>query len=646
MTASQTTNQPYEMKFDIGTIKHLGLQMYSTLPPVIAELVANGWDANASMVEIAIPDAPLHGDTSEIVISDNGVGMSDQDVRNRYMITGRDRRETEESDQTPPPLNRKVMGRKGIGKFSSFGIAKEIEIESAKDGEISRFVMNYDEMLERSEERSISFPALPATGDVSNGTRITLREFTKYNSRKIPIDPLRRRLARRFSVIGAQNNFEVIINGSPITPAERDLQSFLDKDTEGNPYVWKYDNAKVDNNEDWTVSGWIGALDRTTPNIDGIDRGITLMARGKLVQEPFVFDAVVGQQFALSYIIGELHVEFVDDAEDTIGTNRNALVWDAEANDALKKWGQREVNNIARQWASKRSADNQKKLEQNALYQEFKRRADETGNTRALRLADQLVRQAIDKNPTAAFEELEPIIRMSVDFLEFDTFWAIASDLADADLDNVGTIFHLFREWEVVEAKEMARVTEGRVTTIEKLQELINKNALEVPTLHNFLKEFPWIIDPRWTLVDDEVRYSDVLRKRYPQPADLPEKDRRIDFLCVREGNRLSVVEIKRPGTTASRREFDQIEEYTNFMRDHVRQTTDPDFRIEHVIGYLLCGQVANNTQARGKRDNLERAEIYVRLYSDLLDMVRRLHKEFIERYNKLREAKASAALN
>ena len=640
MTVSQTTNQPYEMKFDIGTIKHLGLQMYSTLPPVIAELVANGWDANASTVEISIPDAPLYGDTSEIVISDNGVGMSDQDVRNRYMITGRDRRETEESDQTSPPLNRKVMGRKGIGKFSSFGIAKEIEIESAKDGGISRFVMNYDEMLERSEERLISFPALSATGNVSKGTKITLRKFTKFNNRRIPIDPLRRRLARRFSVIGAQNNFEAIINGSPITPEERDLQSFLDKDTGGNPYIWKYDNVKVGDNEDWTVSGWIGALDRTTPNVDGIDRGITLMARGKLVQEPFVFEAVVGQQFALSYIIGELHVEFVDDIEDTIGTNRNALVWDAEANDALKKWGQREVNNIARQWGSKRSADHQKKLEQNALYQDFKRRADETGNTRALKLADQLVRQAIDKNPTAAFEELEPIIRMSIDFLEFDTFWAIASDLADADLDNVGTILNLFREWEVVEAKEMARVTEGRVATIEKLQELIKKNALEVPTLHNFLKEFPWVIDPRWTLVDDEVRYSDIIRQRFPD-ADRPEKDRRIDFLCVREGNRLSVVEIKRPGATASKAELDQIEDYTNFMRNHVRQTTDPHLRVEHVSGYLLCGKVADTYEARGKKDNLERAEIYVRLYSDLLDVVRRLHREFIERYNKLREAKS-----
>ena len=84
---------------------------------------------------------------------------------------------------------------------------------------------------------------------------------------------------------------------------------------------------KIKDSEDWTVSGWIGALNRTSPNLDGVDRGIALMARGKLVQEPFVFEAVVGQQYALSYIIGELHVEFVDTAEDTIGTNRNVLVW-------------------------------------------------------------------------------------------------------------------------------------------------------------------------------------------------------------------------------------------------------------------------------------------------------------------------------
>ena len=37
------------------------------------------------------------------------------------------------------------------------------------------------------------------------------------------------------------------------------------------------------------MSGWIGALDRTNELEDGIQRGIAVMARGKLVQEPFVF---------------------------------------------------------------------------------------------------------------------------------------------------------------------------------------------------------------------------------------------------------------------------------------------------------------------------------------------------------------------
>ena len=62
------TEKSYEMKFDIGTIKHLGLQMYSTLPPVIGELVANAWDANAPRVDITIPEGPIDPERSEIII--------------------------------------------------------------------------------------------------------------------------------------------------------------------------------------------------------------------------------------------------------------------------------------------------------------------------------------------------------------------------------------------------------------------------------------------------------------------------------------------------------------------------------------------------------------------------------------------------
>lgn len=422
MAASSPQRPPFLMEFDIHTIKHLGLQMYSTLPPVIGELVANAWDANATKIEITIPETPIDEHTSEIVIADDGMGMSDHDIREKYLITGRDRREQEDSDRTPAPFNRRIMGRKGIGKFSAFGIARVIEIESVHADECSRFVMDYDEMLRNAARRGAEFEALPRSGDVTAGTTITLRRITKFKTRSIPLTALRRRLARRFAVIGASQDFEIIINGSPISADERDMEKLLDKDADGDCYLWRYDNEEIEPDTGWTVSGWIGALDRTTPTRDGVDRGISIMARGKLVQEPFLFNAVVGQQYALSYLVGELHAEFVDEVEDTIGTNRNALVWDTEPNTRLMEWGKKQIEKIAREWAGKRSRDNERRLQNGDLYRTFKERASAVENKRALGLADKLVRQVISKNPTASEQELQPIIQMSLDFLEFNAF--------------------------------------------------------------------------------------------------------------------------------------------------------------------------------------------------------------------------------
>lgn len=626
--------RPFEMDFDIATIKHLGLQMYSTLPPVIGELVANAWDANATVVEITIPET-LIDDRSQIIIKDNGDGMSDSDLREKYLIVGRDRRESENTEWTPAPHKRPIMGRKGIGKFSAFGIAREIEIESACDDGASCFRMDYDKMLESAPQRRAEFPPRDPTGDVSQGTMITLKRITKFRTRQISLASLRRKLARRFAIIGEKWQFEVIINGDPISVEERNLKLLLAKDADGKPYLWEYDEAEeIGLGKDLTVTGWIGALERTTDAADGVERGISILARGKLVQEPFWFEANVGQQYALAYLVGELHAEFVDNKdEDTIGTSRNVLVWDTDANAKLMEWGKQKVKDIAREWSEKRQKDNVRKLEENKLYQSFKERAKDIDNQRAWVLANKLVLQAISNNPTADVNKLEPIIQTSLDFMEFDAFAKIAQDLTNSDEQDVEKLLSLFKEWEIVEAKEMMRVTEGRIKTIEKLQDLIEKNALEVPTLHNFLKEFPWVIDPRWTLVADEVYYSNLLKDEFPDD----EKDRRIDFLCVREGGNLVVVEIKRPKKIASKDDLNQIERYVSFVRDREEQSTDPE-GIKQVDGYLLCGGLVNTGEVRQKRKNLEKAQIYVRRYSDLLRMVENMHREFLDRYKQLKE--------
>ena len=641
------TEKSYEMKFDIGTIKHLGLQMYSTLPPVIGELVANAWDANAPRVDITIPEGPIDPERSEIIIEDDGIGMSDKDVREKYLIIGRDRRQGQRAgerlDVTPKPDERKIMGRKGIGKFSAFGIAKEIDVESVHHGKTSHFLMNYDELLKKEKERIIELPQLPPTDTISNGTKITLRNITRFENRRISIETLRRGLARRFAVIG-QKNFEVVINGKPITLEERDLKRKLARDEDGKKYLWKYPGIEIKKGTGWTVSGWIGALDRTSQDKDKIERGIALMARGKLVQEPFVFDATVGQQFALSYLIGELHVEFADEGEDTIATTRNSLVWDAEANAALKEWGEQEVNKIASLWAKRRREDNRSKLKKHPTYVRFQKQAGEIDKKREFKQADQLIQQLIlkslDKSLNADIEDFEPVVDMFIDFWKYDSFLEMAENIRDAGIEEPEKLFNLFREWEILEVKEMAKVTEGRIKTIEKLDEFIETNAKEVPTLHNFLKEFPWVIDSRWTLVADEHRYSDLLRDEFPDSDTIPEVNRRIDFLCVSEGTHLVVVEIKRPQSKVSMEALDQIEDYVNFVRNEIDKTTGPDRQYETATGYLLCGDLVDDYRVRGKRNNLEKAQIYVKRYGGLLETVRRSHTKILERYNQLQEKK------
>ena len=430
------------------------------------------------------------------------------------------------------------------------------------------------------------------------------------------------------------------VNGSSITPDERDLKRLLDKDEQGKKYLWEFDDVEVKEGTGWKVTGWIGALDRTGVLEDGIQRGIVLMARGKLVQEPFVFEAVVGQQFALSYLVGEIHAEFVDDAADTISTGRNSLVWDTEANAALKDWGKQTVNRISRQWAERRAADNEKQLTESPLYKKFQAESEHFEDRLSKRSADKLIRSVVTKNPLADVKEQEGIIQMAIDFMEFDAFKELASELEQTKLSDVPKIIDLFRDWEVIEAKEMMRVTEGRIKTIEKLQQLIDRNALEVPTLHKFLKEFPWVLDPRWALIADEVTYSQLLRNKFPEPKKKPENDKRIDFLCVRESNNLVIVEIKRPGLKASMKELNQIEEYVGFMREYVKKTTDKEMQHSNVVGYLLCGDFVDTGLVRQKRENLAKADIWLRLYGDLLRMVRENHKEFLERYEKLRKAK------
>src|ERR1700749_44444 len=106
----------YTMRLSLSVLNQLGLNLYSNVPAVLSEVVANAWDAEARVVDIWL-DLVDH----KIVITDDGNGMDLNDINDKYLNVGYQKRDVE--GPYTSTLHRHVMGRKGIGKLSLFSIA-------------------------------------------------------------------------------------------------------------------------------------------------------------------------------------------------------------------------------------------------------------------------------------------------------------------------------------------------------------------------------------------------------------------------------------------------------------------------------------------------------------------------------------------
>ncbi len=208
---------PYEMTVDLNVLNHLGIKLYSSIPAVLSEAVANAWDADAEMVAIEVSQ-------DCIVITDDGHGMTAKDINSKFLKVGYQRRK---DGNVKTARGRDVLGRKGIGKLSLFSVADTIEVHSCKNGKVSGLILSLPKIQESIESQSdVYFPEPVSAQNVriSQGTRIEIRDIRKSTSLTPPA--LRRRLARRFSSIGRTiegMKFEVAVNGQEVTVEDREF---------------------------------------------------------------------------------------------------------------------------------------------------------------------------------------------------------------------------------------------------------------------------------------------------------------------------------------------------------------------------------------------------------------------------------------
>lgn len=129
----------YKIKLDRRVLKQLGSQLYGDTPSVIAELVANSYDADANNVWITIDTVK-----NNVIVEDDGKGMSATDINRSFLNIGYDKRP--KNGETAS--GRKIMGRKGIGKLAAFSLTNTVYVMSIKKGKKAGCILDFRKITE------------------------------------------------------------------------------------------------------------------------------------------------------------------------------------------------------------------------------------------------------------------------------------------------------------------------------------------------------------------------------------------------------------------------------------------------------------------------------------------------------------------
>lgn len=111
----------------------LGDQLIKNEGIALLELIKNSYDADATECEVNLSylDSEMLG---EIVIEDNGVGMSFETIRDVWMQPGNTHKKNQVDEDKKTNLGRLPIGEKGIGRFGIHKLGKEIEIITRSKG--------------------------------------------------------------------------------------------------------------------------------------------------------------------------------------------------------------------------------------------------------------------------------------------------------------------------------------------------------------------------------------------------------------------------------------------------------------------------------------------------------------------------------
>ncbi|MFB4294550.1 ATP-binding protein [Nonomuraea sp. ATR24] len=540
------------------TLEHLGTQMYKRRDVAIAELVANCWDAGATRVDIMVPSEHEYDPrTSVLTITDNGVGMTDDEVEHNYLVIGRNRRAAGQS----PNRGRPVMGRKGVGKLAGFGLARNMTVTTWRNMRSCTLTLDASTLkTDPDSTERVTIPGVLEPVDESmsmyeSGTRIVMRNL----KHKTPVDitGLGQALARRFST-RVRGDMTIYLNGEPVSDP---IISFDMREPETG-------DETVEISPGQSVRWWAGFSSTVLPKEL---QGFTVIVNGKTAQAPPYFFDVEGTasgQHGTKYLTGVIEADYldagVDDDSDRVSTDRQEIDWDDELAAPLKAWGDALTRRLLRERIEKRGERVKNTVHENTDFAARIARLDKQSANQVYKFLVLLGKSGTEN------DQIDPLADTILRAFEYRQFHDFISelDVAAANPHTFQQAVEYMRDWKLLESRAVLEVVRGRLDVIDKFYDLIVNDAPETApkkgreNLHDLIADYPWLINPEWQIFSEEKRVTATLREWGREDLDDPEYAGRYDFLALSGDGKLVVIEIKRTGHSVTIDDLYNLEKY------------------------------------------------------------------------------------
>lgn len=524
-------------------------ETYRSSEQALKELVDNAWDADARKVEIILPK-PMTDDG--IIVKDDGLGMGEAQVRSEYLKIARDKRVS--GGNRSSKYQRKLKGRKGIGKFSGLTVATKMVLTTWNGQTACRLELDKKVLTEHKGDLERVPLELEVSQRISKetGTQIKLSYLDQSLNFPRPHE-LKRLLFREY---GQDPEFEIVVDGDQV--GFNDLPGHYE-DVRGIP-------------------GPEGARLRFTITEERSkmkDPGISLRVDGKIVGRPSFFGLEDDQEIPhklLKQVAGEVEIDEVPGlvTADWGDFNQSSKVYDQVATFVREKV----KTSLSQTHAKQLSA--QKARLQRVINQRIETLPE---NRRAF--AERAIEKILGKFYGEADEKISVIIDVALDAIELDGYWAVLDQINRASHGEVMDFAGALDNFGLLELANIGSQARNRDLFLTHLHNLARAPETNEATMHKALENNLWVFGLDKTLISSNQSFRRIVADYLNEKYRGGRADKRPDlFLGANMADEYLLIEFKRPNKVIGRPEISQAEVY----RDELRSLLPSDAKIDVLV--------------------------------------------------------------